>query len=124
MSAAAAMKVVVRNAGTASANGVYLKQAATTIPSGFAKVCIASRWNTEQMWDQLTDGVRPWYLKADDAYIYYNRGDGKWWIDAPEGHGLYVAFADSEAPDAPPANEWKELQSDYLPLPVVRTETD
>ena len=77
-------QIKVLSAGVPSANGRYLPQRPTDIPVGFAKVCKKSFWNTEVMWEQLSDLHTPWYLKDDDAYIYFNRGDGKWWLDAPE----------------------------------------
>ena len=87
----ASKSIRISAAGVRSANGLYLRQSPSNIPEGFAKVCRESRWNTVQMWNQLTDSRTPWYLMENDAYIYFNRGDGKWWIDAPEGHGLYIA---------------------------------
>ena len=112
------MMISVTKAGVPNANGIYLAQSPTVIPEGFAKVCRKSFWNTEQMWKQLTDGKRPWYLKSDDAYIYYNI-DGRWWLDAPEGHGLYVAPCDLKDKNIPPSTGWEELQNEYLPLPSV-----
>merc|ERR1712146_588024 len=114
------MIINVTKSGVPSANGIYVQQLPTVIPEGFAKVCRKSHWNTEQMWKRLTDGKRPWYLKSDDAYIYYNV-DGRWWLDAPEGHGLYVAppSLDSTKRNIPPSTGWEELQSDYLPLPTL-----
>ena len=32
------------------------------------------------------------------AYIYFNRGDGHWWIDEPGGNGVFKAAAPSHAP--------------------------
>jgi hypothetical protein len=111
--------IKVFNSGVASANGLFLPQPPSTIPQGFAKVCVKSRWDTNQMWEQLTDLRTTWYLKDDDAYIYFNRGDGKWWLDAPEGHGLYVTQAkveDGKVADVPPAGGWQSL-GDYGATP-------
>ena len=116
---AMALKVMVSKAGTACANGIYMQQSPSLIPAGFAKVCRKSRWNTEDMWAQLTNGKTPWYLKEDDdAYIYYNVGDNKWWIDAPEGHGLYTSVALNDDP-FPPSRGYEELGGADLPLPEV-----
>ena len=119
-----ALKVVVSKAGTACANGVYLQQSPSSIPSGFAKVCRKSRWDTNSMWAQLTNGKTPWYLKDDEAYIYYNVGDNKWWIDAPEGHGLYVSFAPDPDDPSPPTAGWVDLAGGELPLPEVSSGSD
>ena len=115
---AMALKVVVSKAGTACANGIYMQQSPSLIPTGFAKVCRKSRWNTEDMWAQLTNGRTPWYLKEDDGYIYYNVGDNKWWIDAPEGHGLYTSVALNDDP-FPPSGGYEGLGGADLPLPEV-----
>ena len=97
--------------------GVYLPQAPSDIPVGFAKVCKKSFWNTEVMWEQLSDLRTPWYLKEDDAYIYFNKGDGKWWLDHPLGHGLYIARGQGGENAVPPTDGWESLQEDYGQLP-------
>jgi len=87
------------------------------IPVGFAKVCKKSFWNAEMMWEQLSDLRTPWYLKEDDAYIYFNKGDGKWWLDHPLGHGLYIARGQGGENAVPPTDGWESLQEDYGQLP-------
>ena len=119
-----ALQVLVSRAGTACANGVYLQQNPSVIPSGFAKVCRKSRWDTKSMWAQLTNGKTPWYLKDDEAYIYYNVGDKKWWIDAPEGHGLYVSSDLNTDDRSPPTGGWVELAGAKLPVPEVSSGCD
>ena len=110
-------QIKVLGAGVSSANGRYLPQPPADIPVGFAKVCKKSFWNTEVMWEQLSDLHTPWYLKDDDAYIYFNKGDGKWWLDAPEGNGLYIASGKGGINAVPPTSGWQSLREDYGDLP-------
>ena len=74
-------RVVVKEAGSMELNGQYREQDPLAISSGFAATCKQMGWNTNDMWDRLTDKKTPWYEKEDGAYIYFNRGDGKWWIE-------------------------------------------
>ena len=63
------------------------------------------------------------------SYIYWNRADSQWWIDGPDGLGVYVVqhleAAATGHPSLPlPAQGWKVLGNnpDYFPLPQVSTE--
>ena len=114
---AATIKII--GAGVSSANGIFLPQAASIIPAGFAKVCEQNLWDVKNTWNTLTDLSTPWYLKNDGAYIYYNKSDGHWWIDAPQGHGLYVAKIQNKGAKLPPFKGWKVLNNDYAPLPTL-----
>lgn len=119
---AMATKIKVTGAGVPSANGIFLPQLANVIPKGFAKVCEDNAWNVESTWTSLTDLSTPWYLKEDGAYIYYNKGDGKWWIDAPQGHGLYIAKTEQQGKETPPAQGWTVLSNEYAPVPTLKFE--
>jgi hypothetical protein len=118
-------RVSVKKCGVENAIGHYDRQEPSVIPEKFSSVCRKARWNPESMWDQLTDGKCPWFLKDDGngAYIYYNRGDGKWWIDGIDGLGLYTASVRVEDLDAgPPNSGWTALNDEYLPLPTLSLE--
>merc|ERR1719343_8296 len=70
--------------------GKYKAMSSSTIPKSFDKVCIEQGWNTNQMWKRLNDN-NVWYQHtANDSYIYYNNGDGKWWIDGSDGLGVFT----------------------------------
>ena len=63
---------------------------------------------------------RPWFEAESGAYIYWNRGDGNWWIDDADGGGVYIARGSD---DLPPKDGWVVLPTAQLPLPDVRVET-
>jgi len=107
-------KIVVSGAGSADVNGEYLVADASEIPVGFDSVCRQQGWNTNDMWQKLNGGQK-WYKAANESYIYWNMADRHWWIDRPDGAGVYKA----EAPQhAPPQNNWKLLGS-YGPPPAM-----
>jgi len=99
--------------GHASTNGEFLERA-YRIPDGFAKVCDAQGWETVGTWLKLAGPEAVWYEAPSGAYIYFNRADGQWWIDAPAGHGVYVA----KGKDALTKGPWKPLNGD--PPPTVK----
>ena len=107
---------------TPAINGDYLPRDPDDIPSGFASVCQKQGWDTESTWARL-NGVAPadaWYAHADnDSYIYWNKGDGKWWIDGPDGNGVWIADGPSHAP---PAHGWRHVTKRTVAgAPMVRT---
>eukprot|EP00854_Cymbomonas_tetramitiformis_P015396 gene15396-18216_t len=114
----AAPKTVIQisNAGAQAVNGRYMPKPFSEIPKSFAKVCKESRWPVERMWAKLADETRTWFLHDNDSYIYYNRADGKWWIDGPDGYGVYTAL---NSADLPPADGWTALGDGRQPLPTV-----
>ncbi len=90
---------------------------AETIPPGFAKVCVKNGWDTSQMWSRL-NGERRWLRSTtNDAYMYWNNGDGYWWIDEPNGLGVFIS--PNNDPNKPPLGGWRALKPEYEPLPVV-----
>ncbi len=119
--------IKVINAGVANANGIYKIQSPEVIPVGFSKVCKKMFWNDVIMWEQLSDLKSPWFLKDDDAYIYYNKSDKKYWLDAPEGHGLYTAFIGSNNDDGnalPPVDGFEALSDQYGSTPILEYITE
>jgi hypothetical protein len=112
----APQQISIRSAGLQDVNGVYVQQSPTIIPAGFDRTCRAMNWNTEQMWKQLSDQSRPWYEADNESYVYWNRGDGKWWIDGPSGAGVYIVKNDGWFP---PKSGWIALDRDYEPIPEV-----
>ena len=113
--------VLVQNGGTASTNGRYTAQNPAIIPAGFDHTCKEMNWDTAAMWQRLSDGKRPWFEAENGSYIYWNRGDGKWWIDGPSGAGVYIAFDDGETP---PEDGWMALPGAKQPLPMVKIENE
>ena len=105
----------ITSAGSPSVIGLFSSRPNTDIPAGFAKVCVQQGWSVESTWKQLSDS-RDWFESDNGAYIYYNKGDGHWWIDEPGGAGVYVASRDTPVP---PSDGWKPLGGSSLPLPNV-----
>ena len=116
--------VIVQNSGTTSVNGEYYYKKANVIPHGFDIVCKQNGWNTNELWNKL-NGNSYYFEKENGAYIYYNKGDQRWWIDAKSGLGVYIADTDGseDAKKYPPQDGYKVLQNAKLPLPTVIVKT-
>eukprot|EP00816_Leptocylindrus_hargravesii_P004454 CAMPEP_0196815694 /NCGR_PEP_ID=MMETSP1362-20130617/51281_1 /TAXON_ID=163516 /ORGANISM="Leptocylindrus danicus, Strain CCMP1856" /LENGTH=121 /DNA_ID=CAMNT_0042192743 /DNA_START=170 /DNA_END=535 /DNA_ORIENTATION=+ len=108
--------VSVQGSGETDENVVFRPQDPLRIPAGFDRTCQKARWNTQGMWDQLSDGTSPWFEADNESYIYWNRGNKKWWIDGPSGAGLYTNDAYTELP---PPSGWVALAGAKEPLPNV-----
>jgi hypothetical protein len=105
-------------------NGDYLpKNPSKEIPSGFARVCNDQGWDTTDMWVKL-NGLDPientWFAHSqNESYIYWNKSDGKWWIDGPDGNGVWILEGPSHAP---PAHGWRHVTRGAIEsAPMVRT---
>ena len=124
--ATSATTVKVRGSGVESVNTDYDWTPATIIPPGFEKVCRENRWGVESTWEMLNSG-RPWLRASNEAYIYLNSSDGQWWIDKPNGAGVYVVPKDqgSDSCEAgPPATGWRALSPSYNPAPTIEVITE
>merc|ERR1719230_1612128 len=108
--------VVVGGAGEVETNGVYASRDPKLVPAGFARTCDDMGWDSDSMWRRLTDGKRTWWEADNEAYIYWNRADGKWWIDVPSGAGAYIVEAASAFP---PEAGWQALPGIKRPLPKI-----
>merc|ERR1712109_290040 len=84
------------------------------IPTGFEWVCRQKGWNAADTWREL-NGDSIWFKASTQAYIYWNKSNGVWWIDEPSGNGVYIAKAPSWAP---PQTGWKAL-GPFGPLPSL-----
>jgi len=80
---------------------------ADVVPPGFAAVCVDAGWDTAAMWKRL-NGSAPWFRAANEAYVYFNRDDQHWWVDAPSGHGVFKARGPAHAP---PSEGWAPLRN-------------
>lgn len=91
--------------------GEYLSSESKVVPTGFAKVCQEQGWDTDSMWKKLNggEGLRWFKHTENESYIYYNKGDGMWWIDGPDGNGVWKARGPKHAP---PSVGWKMLKGD------------
>ena len=101
-----------------SVRGTYVAREASQIPEGFAKTCREEGWNPIATWKRL--GHSTWFEKKnqDGAYVYFNRLDRHWWIDASDGKGVYKAAGPSHAPPGA-SYAWKCLRRGGLPPTVL-----
>lgn len=83
-------------------SGGFLRQEASKIPPAFAEVCNDNGWEVQSTWEKLNGGEDgAWFAHEDDknpSYIYFNNADSMWWIDGPDGLGVYKAPGPSWAP--------------------------
>ena len=64
--------ISVTNAGYHPVNGIYHSKSPSIIPAGFDKTCQQMKWNTQQMWNQLSDASMLWFKSDEnDSYIYW-----------------------------------------------------
>eukprot|EP00961_Rhodomonas_salina_P000152 1615-Rhodomonas_salina.1 len=119
------MSIQVSGAGTAEVNGEYKAKDAREIPRGFALVCEQNKWPTEGMWNKLSNLRTPWFEAENGSYIYYNTGDLCWWIDGPDGGGVYKAkVADGGKAGRPPASGYMLLPGAKQPFPAISVAAD
>eukprot|EP00746_Dinoflagellata_sp_MGD_P150101 gnl/MRDRNA2_/MRDRNA2_82031_c0_seq1.p1 gnl/MRDRNA2_/MRDRNA2_82031_c0~~gnl/MRDRNA2_/MRDRNA2_82031_c0_seq1.p1 ORF type:complete len:332 (-),score=80.22 gnl/MRDRNA2_/MRDRNA2_82031_c0_seq1:130-1125(-) len=107
----------VAGSGVDAVNQVYREKNPKYIPVGFSLTCAEMKWDSEQMWQRLSNQQSPWYEADNGSYIYWNTNDGQWWIDAPDGRGVYVVKA---SPASVPAQGWQLLQGAKPPAPRVQ----
>ena len=98
-----------------------------SIPVRFADVCVKNGWDVASTWEKLNGGAGgAWFAheageNANPSYIYHNAQDGCWWIDGPDGLGVFKAPG---PPHAPPGASirWRALDGaeDQPTLAVYR----
>jgi hypothetical protein len=71
--------------------GDYAARPGSEVPKGFADVCLQNKWDVDSTWKKLNGGEGGSWFKhaANDSYVYFNALDGMWWIDGPDGLGVY-----------------------------------
>ena len=115
-------KIRIVASGVDSVNQDFLWTTANIIPPGFESVCVKNGWNTHRTWKQLNSD-RPWLRGTkNDAYVYLNSMDDKWWIDKPDGNGVFIASKRQQGKlflDAPPKTGWEALSPSYNPTPSI-----
>lgn len=114
-------RVNVMGCETDDLDGDYLpRDAATVMPEGFEKVCREQKWDPSETWNRLADAV--WFAKesGNGSYIYWNKADKRWWIDGPDGLGVFIVDGPKHAP---PAHGWQPVSKDNKDFhrPMVRT---
>lgn len=95
----AVTSITVMGAGQDQVNGKYSVRPGTVIPKRFESVCQREGWDPVRMWAELSGAHGAaatsveWYEHDNHSYIYLNTRDGHWWMDAPDGLGVYKAPA-------------------------------
>jgi hypothetical protein len=90
-------------------NGTYLARDPCEIPSGFAKMCgKAGGFVPRPLWDDLTNGITPWFESEYGSFIYFSCLDSMWWIDNSSGSPMFLAVTDGNLL-LPPTNGWVTL---------------
>jgi hypothetical protein len=60
------------------------------------------------LWDNLTNGITPWFKSKNGCFIYFNCHDSKWWVDDSSGSPLFLAVPDGSL-ILPPTEGWVTL---------------
>merc|ERR1719230_1221195 len=91
--------------------GRYTARDAADIPAEFASVCDGNGWPVTSTWEKLNGGeTGTWFAhESTSSYIYYNAADKMWWIDGPDGLGVYKAPGPSYAPPGA-QTAWQHLR--------------
>jgi hypothetical protein len=112
---------VMGSTTTEAVNGHYMLKPPSEVPTGFDKVCQDNGWETNKMWSKL-NGVDPsntWFAHTEnESYIYWNKSDRTWWIDGPDGLGVWIARGPEHAP---PGRGWRSVSGEAISGPVVLT---
>jgi len=95
--------------------GKYAARPASDVPKGFAAVCVENGWDVPGTWAKLNGGEGGVWFKHEgphegphDPYVYHNKLDGEWWIDGPDGLGVWKAAGPAWAPPGM-STAWKAL---------------
>mmetsp|Transcript_35054 Transcript_35054/g.49021 ORF Transcript_35054/g.49021 Transcript_35054/m.49021 type:complete len:215 (+) Transcript_35054:132-776(+) len=107
----------VSKAGEVDVNGQYKAKDPKEVPSGFAATCNKMMWDPSSTWNELSDQKKLWFEAENGSYIYWNRSDGRWWMDGPSGAGLYIV---KNSNDLPPTSGWQALRGSKAPLPEIK----
>ncbi|KAL3782459.1 hypothetical protein ACHAWO_013944 [Cyclotella atomus] len=102
-----------------SINGIYTAQDPKSIPSGFIKSCSkAGGFAPRPLWDEITNGITPWFLHDNGCFIYLNCQDGRWWMDRWDGNPLFLADPEGSLL-LPPMEGWVGLTGGRSGVPRV-----
>jgi len=73
-------------------------------------VCVKEGWDVKDTWKKLNGGdAGSWFAhERNDSYVYYNKMDKMWWIDGPDGYGVYKGKGPNWAPMGM-STAWKAL---------------
>jgi|EP01083_Nonionella_stella_P030424 hypothetical protein len=121
---ASAFALRIQGSSIPSVNKDYEWKSANIVPKGFAQVCQQNQWDVESTWNRLNGGRDWFHAPSNDAYVYLNSMDNHWWIDEPNGRGVFIAFekkplATLKGKTLPPTDGWKVLGGGNELLPSI-----
>ena len=93
--------IAVFSSGAPAVAGRYTQRASDDVPAGFAAVCVKNGWDVATTWGRLNGAGNRWFAHEEtenESYIYFNQMDRMWWIDGPDGLGVFTATAPSWSP--------------------------
>lgn len=61
------------------------------------------------VWDDVTNGVTPWFESREGCYVYFNCNESHWYVDDSHGAGMYLAPPEGSLL-LPPTNGWVSLR--------------
>lgn len=79
-------------------SGTYSRRGAEHVPAGFSDACVMNQWDVGTTWAKLNGGQSWWAHESNPSYIYFNQLDRMWWIDGPDGLGVFKAPGPSWCP--------------------------
>mmetsp|Transcript_28298 Transcript_28298/g.51577 ORF Transcript_28298/g.51577 Transcript_28298/m.51577 type:complete len:188 (-) Transcript_28298:150-713(-) len=111
--------VELSQASSRGINSTYNPQDPNNIPTGFARMCNkAGGFAPRPVWDDITNGVTPWFESKDGFFLYFNCNDVHWYVDNPSGAGMYLAVPDGSLL-LPPTAGWVSLTGRRAGAPKI-----
>lgn len=102
--------VQLSSASARVVNGMYEPRDPKNIPTGFARMCNkAGGFAPRPVWDDVTNGVTPWFESREGCYVYFNCNESHWYVDDSHGAGMYLAPPEGSLL-LPPTNGWVSLR--------------
>jgi hypothetical protein len=110
--------IELSSASTKEVNKIYTPQSPSEIPRGFARMCgKAGGFAPRPIWNDITNGITPWFESKSGEFIYFNCNDRNWYVDNAFGAALYVCTPESLL--LPPTNGWVSLTGRRVGAPKM-----
>lgn len=111
--------VRLSRASSRGVNAVFTPRDPKTIPTGFSRMCNkAGGFAPRPVWDEITNGITPWFESNDGHFIYFNCNDAYWYVDNASGAGLYLARPVGSLL-LPPTSGWTHLTGRRIGAPKM-----
>lgn len=114
-----APSIRVSMASSRGINALYAPRDPKTIPAGFQRMCLkAGGFAPRPVWDEITNGVTPWFESKDGCFVYFNCNDARWYVDNAYGAGMYLANPAGSLL-LPPTHGWASLTGRRVGAPKI-----